>query len=469
MTQNAIAAFLSLLFATPFQSWNPQTFSSLWSKAQAQPVVQATSTPLPFLISSTPPIAIWTPAVSETGNPSTDQDVPGQEPSGGDGDGPTAPPVTFLPNPQLTPAPTFTPAPSEVTAPVGVWTWGPSPAPIGKWTPPASSPVAQPSTAPGVVSSALPIACTLKSTMSQFGPVSSCLNFPQWRGNFPVGPNPQLAPKSAQIIVGLAANGNGNLTMPNVNDDVLSFWTAQASDPQVTLSTQYSPAANGTYRIPVGACPAANSDHHLSVIQLDGTVLDIWEFNNGKCYAGGSSVSAVAAAVVPLSGTGFSSAPGWPAMAAGSSTRQGPPKMGEIATGVIPHAIEATPACSPNRALMGQATKSLGQSCRSGNVTGIAAGQYLWSDVTPAQLPANLDDATRMMCVALHDYGAVVDDTNGGWNSVSFNGLPATVGTEAPLYLAWARIHMGPGGTTNPSACFPGGWQAHLHVLAQAG
>jgi hypothetical protein len=235
------------------------------------------------------------------------------------------------------------------------------------------------------------------------------------------------------------------------------------------LSTVHSPAANGTYRIPVGACPAGNSDHHISVIQPNGTVLDVWEFNNGQCFNGGSSVSADSAAVVSLSGDGFSQQSGWPAMAAGSSTRQGIATMNELATGVIPHAIEVTPACSPNNALAGQATKPLGQGCNSGNVTGIAAGQYLWSDVTPGQLPANLDDATRMMCVALNQYGAVVDDTNGGWNSVSFNGMPATVGTDAPLYVAWAQMHMGPGGKTNPSACFPGGWQRHLFVLANSG
>jgi hypothetical protein len=94
----------------------------------------------------------------------------------------------------------------------------------------------------------------------------------------------------------------------------------------------------------------------------------------------------------------------------------------------------------------------------------IPYGAYVWSDVTPANLPSNLDHATLMICTALNVYGGVVDDTIGPWNGMSLNTMWNTSGN--PAYAAWFAANS-TNGATNPGACFPNGdWSHHIHVLA---
>jgi hypothetical protein len=416
--------------------------------ATPSPAPSAAPTSLPatfFPLPTTAPIA------------APDRDGPGQEQPGGDGDGPTASPPA--PQPSASTAPENGPQTDPPQASPSTSPWA-NPTP---WTFPSQSPMPAPSSVASPTST--PVAMPTQP-LDQFPPGG--VLFPAWRGNHPVGSNPALASNSAAIIATLASNGGGNLTFPQANDNVTSYWTAISSDPQVTINAQNSPSISGVY-IPVGAAPAGNSDKHISILQPDGvTLVECWEFNNGNAYTGGGNVSCASAQKIALDGDGFSHGNGWPVMAAGSSTRLGYSTMAELTAGMIPHALEATPACSPNTALMGQSTAPLGQSCKSAGRSGgpgIAAGQYLWSDVPPSALPPNLNRATRMMCVALNQYGAVVGDTNGGWNSISFNGLGSHIGTDASAYANWMASNMS-GGSTDPGACFPGGWQSHIHVLA---
>jgi hypothetical protein len=382
-----------------------------------------------------------------------------------------SPPPTMAPT--ASPAPTATPTATPTVAPTATPTASPSPTATPTVAPTATPTPAQTPT-PG-------------PTQTPAAPIP----FPAWLGNTPVGASPAIAGNSAAIIGDLFKqnnqNGPGSVTFPQANDNVPSYWTAKTTDPQAKLSvvnptgiphTGSGPfVTNTAFYIPNGACSAGNSDHHISILQPDGTVLDIWEFGNTNstfCYSGQSNVTVQSAATVPyLSGDGFNQLGGWPAMAAGSSTRMGYDPTLTLNSGVIPHALEASPGCAPDNTIHGQATAQLGQGCPSGAVTSIQAGQYIWSNITPAQLPAvgtsGMDRATRMLCVALNQYGAVVDDTNGNWNAVSFNGLGASTGTDAAAYKAWAAANM-TNGTTNPGACLAnvsGGWKAHLFVLAR--
>jgi hypothetical protein len=473
----AFWAFLTLLASDPAALGSQQAFSALWQQAQTQ-VASATPSPAPSAAPTSLPATFFPlPTTAPTAAPSSppDRDGPGQEPPGGDGDGPTASPVAFSPAPQSivsqapngpqTDAPNAQPTAGAISGHSGPTTNpAPSAAPWANptpWTFPSQSPMPAPSSS--VASPTSPPAAMPTQPLDQFPPGG--VLFPAWRGNHPVGSNPALASNSAAIIANLARNGHGNITSPSANDQVTSYWTARSSDPQVTINAQNSPSISGV-SIPAGAAPAGNSDKHISILQPDGvTLVECWEFNNGNAYTGGGSVSCASAQKIALDGDGFSHGNGWPVMAAGSSTRLGYSSMAELNAGVIPHAIEATPACSPNSSLMGQATTPLGQNCNSGGGPGIAAGQYLWSDVPASALPASLDNATRMICTAFNRFGAVVGDTNGNWNSISLNGLGSPVGTDASAYANWTAANMN-GRSTDIGACFPGGWQQHIHVLA---
>jgi hypothetical protein len=147
----------------------------------------------------------------------------------------------------------------------------------------------------------------------------------------------------------------------------------------------------------------------------------------------------------------------------GGSNRLGRAPLAELQTGVIHHAIEIANGCLPQ-------AYSVGQSHTAGNVVtcsdagpGIPYGAYLWSDVKPANLPAGLDKATRMICTALNQYGGVVDDTIGPYNGLSLNTLWNASGNTA--YVAWYKANS-TNDATNPTGCFPGGdWRHHIHVL----
>jgi hypothetical protein len=458
----AFWAFLTLLAGDPAALGSQQAFSALWGQAQAQVAAAPSPGPAPSVVALPSPIAFFpAPTAAPSAAPSSqpDRDGPGQEPPGGDGDGPTASPVAFSPAPQ--PIVSTAPANGQQTYPPQA---APSAAPWANptpWTFPSQSLMPAPSSSVAPTTSPSPVALPTQP-LDQLPPGG--VLFPAWRGNHPVGSNPALASNSAALIATLAANGGGNLTFPQANDNVTAYWTARSSDPQVTINSQNSSSISGVY-IPVGAVPAGNSDKHISILQPDGvTLVECWEFNNGNAYTGGGSVSCAGAQKIALDGDGFSHGNGWPVMAAGSSTRLGYSTMAELNAGVIPHALEASPACSPNTSRAGQATAGLGWACHGGG-PGIAAGQFLWSDVPPSALPASLNRATRMLCVALNRYGAFAGDTNGGWNAISFNGLGSHVGTDASAYANWMAANMS-GGSTDPASCFPGGWQRHIHVLA---
>jgi hypothetical protein len=137
--------------------------------------------------------------------------------------------------------------------------------------------------------------------------------------------------------------------------------------------------------------------------------------------------------------------------------------------GIIPHALFAKPACNGGyQVFKAPATFGASQSCRNGGTAAIPMGTWIWSDVTPATLAtiSGLDKATKMICTALNQYGAVISDTNGQFNGLSINALWNEIGTQGAAYTTWVGANMHNGNVTQPTLCFPGGWQNHIHVLA---
>lgn len=297
--------------------------------------------------------------------------------------------------------------------------------------------------------------------------------FPRFAGNHKVPPNPVLHPQSQQMMDTLY-NDSPTLTGPSFSDDTATFYTATNSDPlhYIHCTERWGPAPRNTcvmegkaIHVPDGAIPSGNSDHHVSILAPDGCTLD--DFWLAKDLSLQMITVAFGAEHDQCTENGFNTRGGAGSTAGGASLRVGRSPLAEMQTGVIHHALEASPGCDLSSAYVGQAIYP-GQfyACKPGVTgVGIPMGAYVWSDVPAANLPAGLDIATKMICTALNEYGAVVDDTNGNWNGLSINGFWSKVNT--PGYAEWFRDNAGFDGRTDPTSCFPNGdWSHHIHVLA---
>jgi hypothetical protein len=309
--------------------------------------------------------------------------------------------------------------------------------------------------------------------------------FPGWAGNHPVGSNPVLAPQSQQMIDTLYADSdifNG----PGLTDDSESYWTARSSDPLHTIhcTNHWGPSGGPCLlegkqiHVPNGAVPAANSDHHTSILQPDGCTVD--EMWHAQDMSRSTITAAFAAIQNQCTENGFNTHGGAGTTAGGASNRIGHSPLAELQTGVIHHALIVLAGCDLSSGYVGQALyPGQYQACNPGvSGVGIPMGAYLWSDVAPGSLPSGLDKATRMICVALNTYGALMDDTNGNWYGIKLGAFWAGNGRSGEYpngvatndnpsgYTAWFNANAGPYGSTNPTACFPGGdWRHHMHVL----
>jgi Malectin domain len=295
--------------------------------------------------------------------------------------------------------------------------------------------------------------------------------FPQFAGNRRLSSNPAIHPQSQRMMDTLRADSS-SLTGPGLNDNVSTFYSAKSSDPlhSIHCTEPWGPGANHScvmegkqIHIPSGAVPSANSDRHTSILAPDGCTVD--DFWLAQDLSSRTVTVAMGAEFNQCSESGFNTHGGAAATAGGASLRVGRSPLSEMQTGVIHHALTAVPGCDLTSAFVGQATfPGQYQACKPGvSGVGIPMGAYLWSDVT--NLPAGLDNATRMVCTALNQYGAVVDDTNGNWNGLSLNAFWSNVNT--PGYASWFAANAGPGGSVSPSKCFPNGdWSHHIHVLA---
>jgi hypothetical protein len=298
--------------------------------------------------------------------------------------------------------------------------------------------------------------------------------FPAWDGNHLLPTNPVIHPQSQAMMDVQYNNQRGHtLTGPAVDDAQSSYYDAKSSDPVHTVhcTANWGPKPTGhcamegkQIHVPAGAVAGGNSDRHTSILQPDGCTLeDFWHMQASMDTP--TIVATFGAEYDQCTGNGFLSVKTAGATQGGGSNRLGRASLAELETGVIHHAVEIADSCMP-------IASSVGQSMTAGNNVACAAGDsgptmpygaYLWSDVKPANLPASLDKATRMICTALNQYGGVVDDTIGPWNGLSINTLWNQSGD--PAYTAWFKANS-TNNATNPTSCFPGGdWSHHIHVL----
>jgi hypothetical protein len=234
-------------------------------------------------------------------------------------------------------------------------------------------------------------------------------------------------------------------------DDAHPRFFASSSDPLVTvMCTQYCHAPdNGgvpsSIRIPAAARPGGGTDAMFSIVQPDGTEIDMWatygspgsntawdaphnmqtrDWQSGDTVAAGNVVNCGNLA----SGTGWLvNGPG--ATAAGYCQIGGQVTAAELISGHINHALTITGECAIGNQYPSQNNASTDQ-CSSG--VGPPLGGREWYDVPCATTQAtSLRPWEKAILCALNQYGAYLgDDGSGG--SYFTGGIAPELESEEP-------------------------------------
>jgi hypothetical protein len=269
----------------------------------------------------------------------------------------------------------------------------------------------------------------------------SCTSSP-W--NQHVSSNPTYASYSSSVIATEFGSGN---TQPVRDQEAGQYdyghpiYYASGSDPVVTLRcTNYcNHTDNGGYpataHVPALARPAGGSDAHMTVIQPDGTEIDMWATTTPSGnWTTGSTVTAQAIANCGsfLSGSGFTPT-GPAATAGGACLGAGLLRANELLAGSINHALFLITQCAVNWQYPAFANAST-DTCTSGQ--GPALGGRLWYDVADATTNANtaLKPWEKAILNALHDYGGYLMDDIGGAANVSGIAFLAESGEESLMF-----------------------------------
>ncbi|MGH7660385.1 MAG: hypothetical protein ACRENA_05655 [Vulcanimicrobiaceae bacterium] len=225
-----------------------------------------------------------------------------------------------------------------------------------------------------------------------------------WNDTLPDNPQ-NLDPNSATIISSLFASSD-NIILPGdfseAGDYSRPIYLASTSDPNVTITCNPGscPEGNQTIHIPSEARPSGGSDHHMGVVEPDGTE---WDMYNAS-YGGGSSGTASYLIKTTIRGDGSSTVTDGGAAAAGMI------RFDELSRGVVPHALFAVTACVKDGTSFQYPAKSAGIGCSSG--TPPIMGARLQLTLTDAQINALALPAWEAAILhAMHDYGIYIGDT----------------------------------------------------------
>jgi hypothetical protein len=289
--------------------------------------------------------------------------------------------------------------------------------------------------------------------------------------------SPQLDPNDASKIRALFNSAFGpnqyqgrigtpmaNLLSSGATTAAFPYYFAKTSDPYVIINCT---AGYGTcemqgkhYYVPASAMAATDVDHHMIVIQPNGTEVDAWEWGYGSVgygSGGGQQPPWKTNETVNISWGGIANVTtgtGWDLgtngiTAAGNDGLAGLIREPEIASGTIEHALSADIYCSPTTTPVYPALHSSDDTnCNGFSMSPnqiVATGNRLWLDLTDTQINAlNLNTAQKTVLHALHDYGAFVIDYN-QYDPIAFGGLES----QLPGYLyghdivsSWANANL---------------------------
>jgi hypothetical protein len=404
MNNAFVSALLSLLFATPLQSW-PQEFSTIWSKAQA--VAAASSTPTPIADVSLAPVASPSPIALASATASPIVAVPSADPSE------ASTPVTVA---------TYAPPPQVAIAyppstPIAVWTYPPATA--APQTPPPDSP----SSSPIAQATIMPPGTTYSSAFT---------------GNTPFHHQTQTSRLyGATVLPQQIANNlwaQGFLSVSGAQlDHGMPFWPAGPGDPTYTFQCPAfgTCGANGmSFSLPAGASAQCSGgggcqyDYHFAApnsalaYELDG-----WGGgpNDGRCALSSGVAHCMSGAKYPYAGSGLSVDLPKPsdADAGGYAIGLGEVSYRDRIAGPLNHSFTLVVSClDASRPAVWPSTHTPDSTCSGGGnepLPSVVYGDWvaLKPDVDPSTLTSNPD--CLWLLTGLRKFGAAIQDSNNGY------------------------------------------------------
>lgn len=379
---------------------------------------------------------------------------------------------------------------------------------VVKATPtPTPSPTATPKTtaSPTPAPTATPATTTTSST-------TGIVNGQEWPTTFvPYGGsriwNSTLPDSGAALLAnsaGIVQNAQSSTNGPAVHTQEYSgsggydvshpVVVATTSDPLVKTSCYIycnGTTAPASVYIPAAARPAGGSDHHLAVVQPDGTEVDFWEVSQNSTQGGSVARNWQSGDTLDF-GSGascgnFSSGSGETtngATAGGGCLGAGLVRAAELNAGNIAHALFVGTNCVANYYVY-PATQTA-QVCTDSSLPNVPLGARIQVIDTAAQIQAMpLQPWEKTILIALHTYGGYIMDTGGSAPSTvglvdveieddaQFAAFGTTV-TPMQSYGAangWTPVSVN--GATRYIAASPwnpfsgsGGWAAHLQIVS---
>ncbi|HEV3157838.1 MAG TPA: hypothetical protein VGZ00_10870 [Candidatus Baltobacteraceae bacterium] len=294
---------------------------------------------------------------------------------------------------------------------------------------------------------------------------------------------------NSSAIVALAYSAGSGPTIRTQEAGQYDVWHpiyfALASDPLVnTKCTLYCNGIStpATIHIPAKARAAQGSDHHLGVVQPDGTEIDFWlvsdigrDWKTGDTvtYGGGGNCNNF------LSGPGIGSNE---ATLGGACLASGIVRATEMQAQAINHALFLVTGClDPGANSYVYPATQAGQHC-TGPGPNPYDGMRVQLDLTDAQINAlSVTAWEKTILHALHDYGGYLMDTGGG-DMPHTDGLVgvmfespepyAAYGNAVPLdawaqSVGWQAITIAGAGTRYIGAdpWTPLNWAQHLRIV----
>jgi hypothetical protein len=300
---------------------------------------------------------------------------------------------------------------------------GPFPMPTSAPSTSASNaPVTAPTTAPVTAPTIAPLTTISTASSSTF---ASIVNGQQWplsfrpfAANSPWNMGTAGHSRDANLTATLQSDASKYLggssgwgtSQAGGNDYGHPIYLASSSDHAVTTDCSGGPnygcyannarVSSLNFRIPDAARPAQASDHHIGIIQPDGTIVGCWDAS----YSGGTSFNAAFCATESIvTGSGVES----PSPTSGADVAAGLIRADEVASGVIPHAIFLVGQCSSGYVYPGTTTAS---QCGGG----LPIGAWIHLNLTDAQIAAlPASDGNKAVLTALAHYGGFLLDTGG--------------------------------------------------------
>ncbi len=262
--------------------------------------------------------------------------------------------------------------------------------------------------------------------------------------------DPNSASEVSQMMNGTFSMGEIQEAEPGTNgqgqDDTDPIYYATQSDPTYTVTcSQYGGCSffsGVSIHIPNGAHASIDSDHHATVIERwAGTEYDFWEFNDhgtGKgttapVYGGGALSVGFGDLCTTTSLQNHGRCSG-SANEAATPLQPGMLDPREIVAGKIKHTFYSGTHC-PSPLFFWPAAQSGGR-CYSGP----AEGEYIWLDLTDAQIDALPDHKwAKTLLHEMHDYGMMIDDSAGSspWVPEGVDNATFTIVGQQPAWNAF--------------------------------